>query len=247
VWVSHVTFRNQGRAGIFLDQINTWDNNFLDHVNFVDCPAGFRQLPDPNYPGGHTPTMCFVDKVVFYRCRFVRCGVAIDMPARRPNNLNAWINCLFQDNREAVARLTNCTTHLFANCDLTDNGGDPCICSNRPVHFVSCRFRSRRRGRSMLPKDSSAAGCVFRRGTSSRATILSAAGRNHFYNCTSVDMPLGKMHSGLLLNSALARDAPLNHQAVSVRQGTPTVLVPGKPSPRPQLLVGKPMRADCPP
>ncbi|MGB2823063.1 MAG: hypothetical protein WBF17_18915, partial [Phycisphaerae bacterium] len=241
VWVSNVTFRNMAHAGIFLDKINTWDNNFLDHVNFVDCPVGFRQLPDPNYPGGHTDTMCFVDKVVFHQCRFVRCGVAVDMPARRPNNLNAWINCLFQDNREAVARLTNCTTHLFANCELIDNGGDPCVQSNRPVHFVSCRFQAGRRGGSMLPKDSSAAGCVFLRGTSSGAKILSAPGRNHFYNCTSVDVPLGRIDNGLLLNSELARDAALSNQAGSVQQGTPTVLIPGRPGPRPQLLVGKPM------
>ena len=246
VWLSHVTFRNMAHAAIFLDQINTWDNNFLDHVNFADCAAGFRQLPDPKYPGGYTATMCFVDKVVFHRCQFVRCGVAVDMPARRPNNLNTWVECLFQGNRQAAARLTNCTTHLFANCDFIGNGGAPCIQSNRSVAFVSSRFQAGPGGGGLLPRATIAEGCTFQRGEASQATLLGAPGTNHFANCTSVDMPLGPVGDALLLNSTFARDPALSRQAVLVQKGTPTVLVPGQAHPRPQFLVGSSIESGDP-
>ncbi len=236
VCISHVTFRDHAGAGIFLDKINCWDNNLLDQVNFVHCGAGLLQHPNPAYPGGHTASMCFVDKTVFYRCGFVRCGVGLDMPARRPNNLNACIECTFLGCRDAAMRLTNSTTHLLANSQFVGNGGSPTIASNKPVPLVSCRFVIGPKTRSLLPPETLAEGCVFTRGRVGRAAVVADGRVNHFINCRA-DLPVGALRSGLLLNNRFAGVPALSRRAVAVRDGRATALVGTGSDPKPDLLV----------
>ena len=85
-------------AGILIDNIYAWDNNFIDHTNFYRCKTGIKQRPDPAYVRDDHIGMTFLDKNVFYQTQFVENDVAIDWQAKRANNLNAFINCLFKNN-----------------------------------------------------------------------------------------------------------------------------------------------------
>ena len=114
VTLSHVTFRNMSNAGILIDNIYAWDNNFIDHTNFYRCKTGIKQRPDPAYVGGDHIGITFLDKNVFYQTQFVENDVAIDWQAKRGNNLNAFINCLFKNNGQAI-NLTNSDSTFFAN------------------------------------------------------------------------------------------------------------------------------------
>jgi len=102
--ISYVTFRNMANAGILVDGAFGWDNNVLDHVNFVDSAYGFMQIGGVN-PGnscqivpGEWGSMSYMDKTVFYRNQFLRLGSAIVLQANRANNLNGIVESLFQDN-----------------------------------------------------------------------------------------------------------------------------------------------------
>ncbi len=244
MYVSHVAFRNMTNAGICMDQIYGLDNNFLGYLYFINCGTALLQITDPTpHPEafhGDFPTLMYMDKTVFYRSQFIGNRVALSLKANRANNLNAWIECLFQDNSDGAVVLKNNSSDLFANCDFINNGGHAAVTSNDNVSFVSCRFQSGANGVALLEGPVSAEGCQFAQNGSTKATIL--AGKNRrisFYDCKSTDVPLGPLAgtSGIFVNSALP-DTSLSQQVVLLKDGSARTLVPGKPDPRPQLLFG---------
>jgi len=114
ITLSHVTLSHMANAGILIDNIYAWDNNFIDHSHFFRCKTGIKQRPDPAYVGGDHIGMTFLDKNVFYQNQFIDNDVAIDWQAKRGNNLNAFINCLFKNNGLAI-NLNNSDSTFFAN------------------------------------------------------------------------------------------------------------------------------------
>ena len=232
-FLSHLTFRNMTEAGIYVDMPEeeaSLDNNLISFCNFVKCAAGLKQRPNKKGNGG------FIDKLVVYRCQFIQCGIGIDFPARRGNNACAYIECRFEKNTEAAAKLVNNTTASFANCDFFDNCGDPVVDSNFPVYFISCCFRSNDAAKSLIPSQSIAEGCTFESGISAETMLIKKPSRNHFYNC-SVKMMVRRLNDGLLLNNTFFGRPDLNQVGVQVFGGKATVLVPGASKPGPQLLV----------
>jgi hypothetical protein len=240
---SHVTFRNMSAAGICFDKICGWDNGFIDNVNFVACGTGFQQITDPTWNGQDGPGEAYMDKIVFYECQFVNCGVGLSLPAWRENHLNAWIHCLFSGCTTAAARMANNEGTCFANCDFINNAGDPSVDQNtgprHTVHFLNCHFRADALGQVMLGAYTMCDGCTFDRGSSTTATILGDTRNwNHFNNCISLDMPMGGLKDGTLLNNHFALDPDLDQQGVIVQGGAATTILPGKPAPTPQILFG---------
>jgi hypothetical protein len=245
-YIHHVTFRNMAAAGIHLDRIYSLDNNFFSYVHFADCDTGLKQTVDPAYQGGETPTMMFIDKTVFYHSQFQGNRLALDLPAYRANNLNAWIACRFADNRAGVARMNNNLSCGFYNCDFVDNGGTN-IANNSAVSAVSTRFRAASNTIAFLRGPVSIEGCTFSREAGSTATILdAAAGQQAFlYNCYSTNVPLAPSlvgKTGLLVNNALPSDPGLSKLMVSLRagDGTSDTLAPDDvlQPPQPRLLWG---------
>jgi hypothetical protein len=152
-YINHVTFRNMSVAGIFMDQIYALDNIFFGYVHFVNCDTGLKQKVDPAYTGGENPTMMYMDKCVFYKSQFVGNRLALDLWGYRGCNLNAWINCLFENNSGGAAAMNNYLTTVFANCDFINNGGAAVLSNNYPVNHVSNGFvvwRGGFRGRMLL-------------------------------------------------------------------------------------------------
>ena len=151
--LSHVTFWKAAVAGLSVDMIYGMDNNFFDALNFVNCTTGVLQLPDPNYSGGETPTMAYVDKTVFYGCQFIACGKGADMQAGRPDNLDAFIYSVFAGNG-SVGKFSAHNALMFANCDLVNSG----LLQSQAVSLVSCNFGG---AGPFLTGNVTAEGCAF--------------------------------------------------------------------------------------
>ena len=242
VHMSHVTFRDMSESGIYLDGIYGWDNNFLDNINFYRCQVGIKQRPPVTYLSpaisGDIVGMTYYDKNVCYRCQFVDGHKGVELLAKRQNNLNAFVNSVFQGNSENAIELRQTVGTVIANSLFINNGGDPAIQSDRAVGLTSCQFESMASASSMLDNNSICEGCVFERGKASRATIVRAKTHTLLINSRSGTMPLGEAAFGLLLNSELNADPGLNQFSLAVHNGRATVLVKGIPRAVPQLLSG---------
>lgn len=253
-YISHVTLRNmQGSApgtdgaGIFMDRIYALDNIVFESVHFVNCDTGLKQKTDPGYAGGDVADdplaarMMYMDKCAFYQCQFVGNRLALDLPGGRACNLNAWIDCLFQNNSGGAAVMNAYLTTVFANCDFINNGGTAVLSSNYVVNHVSNRFVAGSSGVALFGGQVSAEGCCFDRTGSTTARILNASSSRAFLNnCSTTNMPLGlpATASAMLINTTLGADSALNQQLISIKAGVVATLLPGTPVPAAQLLVG---------
>lgn len=219
VYLSHVTFRDMRNAGIFIDRIMAWDNNFLDHLTFYRNGAGIKQRVDPFWLHGDNPGMSYLDKNVCYRCRFIDNERGLDLKARRQNNLNACIGCLFENNRRFAADLENNHATLFVSSAFINNGGDPVVRDNQSTLFIGSYFRAGARGRSMVGNGATVEACRFERGGNRHATVVAGPGRVFFFNSSAPDMPLGRIRDGVFANNALLSTLPLRDALVMIRNG----------------------------
>ncbi len=200
ITVSHVTFREMSDACILLDSIHSWDNNFIDNVNFYKCKTGIKQRPDPLYIRGNRPGMTFMDKNVFYRCQFEECETGIDMAARRANNLNAFIDCQFKENRRIINQ-KNSTT-IFANSIFVNNEGEPAIESDKPVGIVNSSFSQTEKKTTLFGSNVLCNSCSFdlRNATSTKLVSNHSHG-NYFVNTESNQNAIPAMRRSVILNS----------------------------------------------
>jgi len=182
--ISHVTFRNMANAGILVDGVFGWDNNLLDHVNFVDSAYGFRQLGGENpgnscygeVPGvgvlGEFATMSYMDKTVFYRNQFLGLGTAIELMPVRQNNLNGIVESLFKDSTSNAINLSGGNKGLMiASSSFIDNAGNPMLNGSIDTTVVNSFFEAGQ-GRSMLNANVTVEGSTFVAGSSTNATVF---------------------------------------------------------------------------
>lgn len=202
---SYVQFRDMDQYAILISSIYSWDNNLMDHIMVVNCPTGVKQIVDPNYTGGDTPTMTFLDKNFWYRCQFVDCGLPLDLQAYRANNLNSYVECRFDGSTTRAADFNNNLTTVFANCDLTDNAGSPMIDANNTVNYVSCRFSAGTSDIGFLPRRSTVEGCTFDANGQSNVTVITGTqtAKTVLINSQAIGTNLGTMYDGLLLNTSI--------------------------------------------
>ncbi|MDD4921456.1 MAG: hypothetical protein PHS30_03150 [Bacteroidales bacterium] len=228
-YFNDVTFLNMSEAGIFMDQIYALDNIFMSYLNFVNCDTGWKQKVSAAYvsPGtsGETSTMMYMDKVMLYGCQFVGNRIALDFIGNRSCNLNAWVNCKFENNREGVAVMRSYHSPLFGNCDFINNGGASVVYNNQPVSFVGCRFKAGQNANAMFGGPVSVEGCSFDRDGSTKASILKpdkGKVKVFFTNCLSKDMPLGLTPkvSGIMVNSVMVPDDHVNQRMVLINSGS---------------------------
>lgn len=246
VFLSHVSFRDMSNAGIFIDSITAWDNSLIDHVVFSDCGTGFKQRPDPNWDTSSGLASAFVDKTVFYKCQFLRNGMALDLPALRPNGLNMWIENLFSENINGVAKMTANLSPAFVNSDFIGNGGSAVLVNDGAnTNLVSSRFIAGSQGEAMLSGAFSIEGTSFRQGPDGNARIIlkDTLARYSFYNSTSENMPIGPIKYGYLFNNYFPLDSAFSREGLVVYNGVSTDYLSGEISnaPKPQLLLGAPL------
>ena len=254
--ISHVTIRSMSKAGICFENIYGWDNNFVDFVNFVDCPVGIRQFA-ANFQSDEGKTVNYMDKCVFYQCQFIRCGKALELMARRASGGNLWINCLFMDSTEFVANMINHSPATFANCDFIGNAGSPVVGTNGHLFLIGCRFTADTTAAIDLIDawSVSAEGCIFDPGSSGSTVVTNFSpgwvdmstdsnkqmmGKRgfFFYNCTSRVAVGDAFRNGFVYNSIFTKDPALSRKAVMVSAGKAVALITTPSEPVPRLLSG---------
>jgi hypothetical protein len=247
MYLTHVTFRNMSNAGLFEDAIYGFDNNLLDHLNFVNNNYGFLQIPSPTWSGvDPSPGMGYMDKTVFYSNQFIGNNVGVSLQANRADNLDMWVNTLFQNNTGGAIQMTDNNDPVIANSDFINNGGNGVISvtTSRHVSCVQCRFSAGANGKYMVKGTATLADSTFSEAGGT-ASILDGTGtQDDFYNNTSVDMPLGKIQNGYLFNNYMQPNPEVSYQGLFVVGGTTQIFsnVPVTAAPVQQFLWGSPLQ-----
>jgi hypothetical protein len=172
--LSHVAFRDMSVAGLHISGTYGWDNNFFDHLAFVDCAFGVLQEGQPRpddscYAIGEWSTMSYMDKTIFYRNQFVRCGQGAALRPTRANHLDGFVESRFAGGGPAIEMNFANTGTMIASCVFEDNDADPVVSGPSPL--VNCSFVADR-GTSMVGPGADVEGSTFRGGTSDSATIF---------------------------------------------------------------------------
>lgn len=234
---SNVCFRYQTSAGVFIDDIFSWDNNYIDHVYFVRCAVGFKQRTSVTPTGGDIKRECYLDKNLFYECQFIECGRGLDWMANRANNLNTFLNCRFERCGTYAGDLRNTVNLMLANTDVIDCGGSPTFRNNNKIHFASVKFSGGPNSATCVQSGSDLDGCVFERGSSTAMSILPANSTAFFVGCQSADTPMGGLQNGTVINSRFV-ESQFTGVGIKVSGGTATAFVSGTPDPQPLFLWG---------
>jgi hypothetical protein len=202
--LSHVTFRNMKNAGILIDSIYTWDNNFIDNTNFYRCNTGIKQRPDPAYVGGEHMGSAFLDKNVFYQNQFIENDIALDWQAKRGNNLNAFINCLFKNNKLSI-NATNTDSTIIVNSTFIVASNQPLLQSNRVIGFINSNFINVQPGQVLFNGNVYCNHCSFDNSAINTGLIVSPTSQNsYFVNSTLSKAVNQSIGTGVILNSAFS-------------------------------------------
>lgn len=243
-----VVFRNQN-YGIHLKKIRGFDNNFLENLGFVDCNIGFFQ--DPLTPWANdSDTSSFVDKTMFYKNQFINCGIAVSMRATRADNLNAWVDCKFDNNKTAL-NTSGQNYAIAANCDFTNNKGSAATGSvgdytykenaviNGDLSLYSCNFSNNSAAFLINSKSTTMEGCNLSDSITVFANTIYYEENHNIIN-SNVTGRLGgasvKTH-GVFVNSNFTAHPEYSKVLVNLKENVPTTVLDKKSTPFPQLLV----------
>jgi hypothetical protein len=245
-YLSHVTFRNMSNAGIFVDSIVAWDNNFIDHVNFVNNAIGIEQRVSPSYTGGEANGESYLDKNLFWLCQFVGNGIGVYLPAVRPDNLNIWADNLFSANTNGAMQLAGNLSPVVANSDFVNNGGSAVIITDgNSLSFVASRFSAGTLGKVFFGGSVSVEGSTFEQAGGNASLISSSIGGiTSMFNSYSQDVPAGPVKVGYFFNNKLYGSSMLSVQGAVVQGGRVSQLLPYSLTAQPatQLLLGQPLQ-----
>jgi len=229
-----VIFRDQ-TYGIHLSRFHGLDNNFFENVNFVKCRIGLFQDPNPNYTGGSTNTMMYMDKNVFYRSQVINCGVGYSMIAKRSNNLNTWVDCIFDGNAVAADLHAN-NYPIFANCDFKNHTGDYVVGRQATTSFYSCNFTNNATKTTLKMVGLNMEGCTI----SDSMNLLTQVNNNptsvYILN-TTIKGNLGFYTKGVISNSLIGNNPNLSKLLININSGILSTILNDTPKPYPQYLV----------
>lgn len=238
--LKYVLFREQPNA-IHLYRIFGIDNNFFDHVSFINCGKAFFQDAVRPYDGEYR-TSSYVDKTVFYYSQFINCTKAISMMATRADNLNLWYNCKFDGGQIALELEAN-NFPIVSNCDFINYSGTEVIKSN-VVSIYNSNFSNNSTTTTMNVVRSFIEGCNFLDSNPLFSPVEFNSPESFIFNSTitgdvtiTPPTPTYFENNAVYSNSILLSNPTLSKLFVNVKEGTPTVLINTTPTPYPQLLV----------
>ncbi|MGE5944598.1 MAG: SGNH/GDSL hydrolase family protein [Flavobacteriales bacterium] len=231
----NIVFRDQA-YGIHVDGFYGLDNNMFVNLIFDNCGTAFKQTPYSNpYGSGEWERMMYVDKTVFYQCQFIDCDTAIDMQAIRANNLNGWIDCLFQGN--GVGMITSSSNNLYvANSIFKENNGDYLIGGGAGMSFYSCDFTDNTTSTLFSKADIYMEGCNLNDNIPFNTSRTN--GKYYLWNNNiNGTFTLSHIDRGFLMNNTVTTNSALNKLMIEVIDGTATTLLNVDSNTYPQLLV----------
>lgn len=236
-FLSNVEFYNMSYAGIHLDYSNcegvAFDNNLLDHLDFFKCKYGVKQTSVCDCPVWPCP---YTDKTAFYRCRFIENGIGVDLTAKRQNNNNGWIECLFKNNEEIDLSLYANANPLIALCKF-ESPTTKYILKNafRPLVLHST-INSGKSEASIFSGNASVHGVDIKANnamlfsnpkwpmTLTNSTITGTVSMKNFGN-------------GVLYNNAFTGDSTFSSKLVQFVKGVNTVIIDANSAPAPGILI----------
>lgn len=229
----HLNFRNQ-KYGIHFDLFYGVDNNFFDNVNFIDCEVGVMQTPDPTFDvhKGETNTMMYLDKNVFYKSQVIRCKTGFSLLSRRPNQLNAWIDCNFDSNGISVD-MEKPVNPIFANCNFKNSKGEYVIGREDGASFYNCDFTNNAVRSVFRLEKTYVEGSRFY-GTNRLFSEWSSRG---FIFNSMVQGSLGSMKNGMLVNNNFTRFPYFNYLMVELKNNERIRVIDRPSNAKPQFLV----------
>lgn len=226
----YVVFRNQNHA-IHLDKIFGLDNNFFDNVSFVDCNNGLYQ--DPVRPYNGFDDMAYIDKVLFYQGQYINNTRAFNMRATRANNLDAWVDCVFDGNDIAV-ELSNNNVPFFANCDFKNHTGSYVIGQGSPFSLYSCHFYDNSVTTMFNTDGVEMEGCVL----DDDINVFSSKSNMKAYIFNSeIAGDISEVDNGVFVNSLFDKHSGYNKLMINKVSSTVTTIIDQTSTPYPQLLV----------
>jgi len=237
VFLSYVQFREMKDAGILFQDIYGWDNNFLDHLTFVNCKTGFRQAFPSAPKAGENADNNYIDKTIFYKAQFIGNQLAVEFAAHRADNLNAFIDSLFENNKNGAIVLQNALTTMFAGSQFADNGGAAVVNISNSLHtsFVGCRFTAGAKGVVFFSQGVNMEGSRLSQGKEGAAEVFEDGATSvTVYNSLS-DVPLGKVERGVFVNSKFP-DSEFDRFFVLQEGGRPRIKSAERSNPKGQLL-----------
>lgn len=239
-----IVFRDQ-TYGIQLHQILGLDNNFFEHLGFVNCTKGIFQDPLVPYINQAVETCSYVDKTMFYKSQFINCTTGISMLATRADNLNAWLDCKFDGGKIALALQGN-NSPIIANCDFTNFAGANIILTNSISIYSSNFYNNSITNSTINSVVTFIEGCSFLDNIKLFSPVMYTGTINYIFNSTvtgDVVVPkpsnLYYESSAVYSNSKLLSNPTLSKLLVNVKAGVPTVVINDIPNPYPQLLVNQ--------
>ena len=200
ITLSHVTLRDMKNTGILIDSIYAWDNNYIDYANFYHCNIGIMQRPDPT-KGGDAVGITFLDKNLFYQAQFIENDIALDWQAQRGNNLDAFINSNFKNNRLTL-NLFNTDSAFFVNSLFEVISGQPLLRNNRVTSFVNSYFATKQSSGLLFDGNIYCNHCNLDNSMSNIGSIIAPSSRyGYFINSKLAKATNQSIDTGLIINS----------------------------------------------
>ena len=240
-YMSHVIFRDQ-KFGIHLNKTGGFDNCFLDNVSFINCKIGF--FKEPMLGNSGEVTSAYVDKTMFYKNQFLNCETSISLVATRADNLNAWVNCLFDGGKQALV-MRGQNNSFIANSIFSNFSGDHIINANAISIYSSQFFSNNVSSSTISAVNTNIEGSNFLDSSPLFSPVLSNKIYNHVVNSfitgdflTAIPKNKGfGVENSIYINCKFESQPSLNKVLIKVEGGFPTVIIDKNSNPFPQLLV----------
>lgn len=236
-FLSNVEFYNMSNAGIHLDYSNcngvAFDNNMLDHLDFFKCKYGIKQSSVCDCSKWPCP---YVDKTAFYRCRFIGNNVGVDLSAKRQNNNNAWIECLFKDNQSTDISAYGNANPVIALCQFESPLANHIIKDAFRPLVLNSLINSGKPGATLFSGHALVEGVIIK---ARDAELFSTSKWPLSISNSTINgkVSISNLKNGILYNNRFEDDKSLNKKLIQFKNGESSVILEESSNPAPGILI----------
>ena len=234
-FIRYVELYNMSNAGIYLNSTNYYqmgfDNNFIEYVDFFRCKSGIKKrVPRKSYS--------WLDKVVFYRNRYIENEIAVDLSTWRSDNLNAWIECLFKDNTVKDMSMYEAKP-VIALCKFKSPYADTVIFNGRfSTSVIQCEINSGKTGATIFSHGSLVEGSTITANNAEFSTYKDPDVPFMLFNSTLTGVSsVNNVKNGIFYNSTFNSNDTLSKKLIQFTDGVSTVIINNASDPAPSVLI----------